>query len=173
VSGTLAEFQTAGVAVPSLDFTSPITGGTAGALDGNGAANRTAKTFTITGLSIPNNTDVMLRWSDPDHAAVDHGLAIDGFSVTPQAADTTKPACSYTIAAGPPKHIDFTVQDVGSGLSSVVVTTANNIVTPVPIPAFTAGTTAPVLFTATKNNQSLGAQIAIVMTDVAGNQASC
>jgi hypothetical protein len=87
--------------------------------------------------------------------------------------DTTKPTCTYTIVAGPPKHIDFVVQDAGSGMQSVVATTANNIVTPVPIPAFTPGTTASIAFTATKNNQSLGAQIAIVMTDVAGNQASC
>ena len=51
VTGTLAEFQTAGVAVTGLDFTSPITGGTAGALNGNLAANRTALTFSITGLT--------------------------------------------------------------------------------------------------------------------------
>jgi uncharacterized repeat protein (TIGR01451 family) len=85
VTGSLAEFQSAGVVVPSLDFTSPITGGTAGALSGNLAANRTALTFTITGLSIPNGTEVMLRWSDPDHTGTDHGLSIDDFSVTPNA----------------------------------------------------------------------------------------
>jgi hypothetical protein len=83
VTGSLAEFQSTGVAVPSLDFTSPITGGVAGALNGNLAANRTVLTFSITGLSIPTGTEVMLRWSDPDHAGVDHGLAIDDFSVTP------------------------------------------------------------------------------------------
>jgi uncharacterized repeat protein (TIGR01451 family) len=86
VTGALAEFQSAGVAVTSLDFISPITGGTAGALNGNLAANRTTRTFTITGLSISNGTEVMLRWSDPDHTGTDHGLAIDDFSVTPQGA---------------------------------------------------------------------------------------
>ena len=85
VTGSLAEFQSAGVAVSALDFTSPITGGVAGALNGNLAANRTAMSFTITGLSIPSGTDVMLRWSDPDHTGADHGLAIDDFSVTPHA----------------------------------------------------------------------------------------
>ena len=86
VTGSLAEFQNAGVAVTALDFTSPITGGTAAALDGNLAANRTAVVFSITGLSIPNGTEVMLRWSDPDQAGADHGLSIDDFSVTPQGA---------------------------------------------------------------------------------------
>ncbi|HEX6186225.1 MAG TPA: hypothetical protein VFZ44_20215 [Pyrinomonadaceae bacterium] len=86
VTGSLAEFQSAGVAVPQLDFTSPITGGTAGALDGNLAANRVTLTHSITGLSIPNGTEIMLRWSDPDHTGADHGLSIDDFSVTPQGA---------------------------------------------------------------------------------------
>lgn len=83
VTGSLAEFQTAGTAISNLDFTSPITGGVAGALDGNAAANRTAITFSITGLSIPDGTEIMLRWSDPDHTGSDHGLAIDDVSVTP------------------------------------------------------------------------------------------
>src|SRR5262245_39090412 len=38
VTGSLAEFQSAGVAVALFDFTSPITGGAAGALNGNLAA---------------------------------------------------------------------------------------------------------------------------------------
>lgn len=83
VTGSLAEFQSAGVAVPSLDFTSPITGGTAGALNGNLAANRVALNFTITGLNIPVGTEIMLRWADPDHTGADHGLSIDDFSATP------------------------------------------------------------------------------------------
>src|SRR5262249_39389642 len=86
VPGSLAEFQSAGVAVPSLDFTSPITGGTAGPLNGNLAANRVALSFVISGLNIPNGTEVMLRWSDPDHTGADHGMSIDDFSVTPNGA---------------------------------------------------------------------------------------
>src|SRR5215468_11116155 len=49
VTGSLAEFQLAGVAVPNLDFTSPVTGGTAGPLIGNLPANRVSISFTITG----------------------------------------------------------------------------------------------------------------------------
>ena len=88
VTGSLAEFQSAGVPVTALDFTSPITGGVAGALNGNLAANRTAINFTIPGLTIPSGTEVMLRWSDPDHGGSDHGLSIDDFSVTPQGGGT-------------------------------------------------------------------------------------
>ena len=87
--------------------------------------------------------------------------------------DTTKAVCSHMIVAGPPKHVDFVVQDVGSGIASIEVATANNIVTPIPIPAFAPGTTEPVSFTATKDDQAKGAQIAIVVTDLAGNRSSC
>ena len=95
VTGSLAEFQSSGVAVPALDFTSPITGGAAGALNGNLAANRVTLSFSITGLSIPDRTEVMLRWSDPDHIGADHGLAVDDFSVTPGATS----AISISVAA--------------------------------------------------------------------------
>jgi len=86
LTGSLAEFQMAGTGVAALDFTSPITGGAAAALDGNSAPNRTAIASTITGLSIPNGTEIMLRWSDPDHTGADHGLSIDDFSVTANGA---------------------------------------------------------------------------------------
>ncbi len=80
----------------------------------------------------------------------------------------------YTIVPTPaPAHIDFTVQHVGSGIASISFPTLNNIVTPVPVPGFSAGTTSPVSFTATKANNSLRAQIAVVITDVAGVQSSC
>src|SRR5262245_32822312 len=96
VTGSLAEFQSAGVAVPNLDFTSPVTGGTAGALDGNLAANQAHLSFTITGLNIPNGTEIMLRWSDPDHSGSDHGLAIDDFSVTALADGVPTPTPTPT-----------------------------------------------------------------------------
>ena len=63
------------------------------------------------------------------------------------------------------------VLDTGGGLSSVTVTTADNVT--VSTPSFTPGTNAPVTFTATKQNQALPARVAIVLTDVAGNQSSC
>jgi hypothetical protein len=89
VTGSLAEFQSAGITVSSLDFTSPITGGGVGVpLDGNLAANRVTMTFTVSGLNIPNGTEVMLRWSDPDHTGADHGLSVDDVSIIPRAAPT-------------------------------------------------------------------------------------
>jgi predicted extracellular nuclease len=97
ITGSLADFQSAGTNVTALDFTSPITGGTAGALNGNLAANRTAISSTISGLSLANGQQILLRWSDPDHTGSDHGLSIDDFSVTPNAtAATPTPTPSTT-----------------------------------------------------------------------------
>jgi subtilisin-like proprotein convertase family protein len=166
-------------------FSEPVTGFTGTDVSFTGSTAGGTKTATVTGSGTTYNVAVNgMTTTGTVIATIPAGRAFDAASngntassggdnsVTWQ-AETVKPTCSYTIQAGPPKHIDFTVQDVGSGLASIAVTTANNIVTPVPIPAYTVGTTSPVAFTATKNNQSMSAQIAIVMTDVAGNQASC
>ncbi len=93
VSGSLAEFTSPGSAVAALDFVSPITTATAGALNGNLAANRSVRTATISGLSIPDGAEVMLRWADPNHTGNDHGLSVDDFSVTPH-GDSAQPALS-------------------------------------------------------------------------------
>lgn len=104
VTGSLAEFQAAGVAVPALDFTSPVATASAGALDGNAAANRSVKTVTISGLNIPNGSEVMLRWLDHNESGNDHGLAIDDLAVTPHG----------TGAGGPTLSIDDVTHDEGN-----------------------------------------------------------
>jgi predicted extracellular nuclease len=70
----------------ALDFNPPVTTGTAGALDGNAAANRTAISSTINGLSIPNGASFFIRFSDVDATGADDGLSVDDFSITPQGA---------------------------------------------------------------------------------------
>ncbi len=137
VAGTLIEFQTAGVSVPALNFTSPITGGSAGALDGNAAANRVAISTTITGLSIPNGTEVMLRWSDPDHSGADHGLSIDDLSITPNSGGVVTPNLTINDVAVTEGDVgtttaQFTVSlsaAAGAGGVSFDIATADNTAT--------------------------------------------
>ena len=85
--------------------------------------------------------------------------------------ETTAPVCVWSRFLGTPKRVDFAVSDAASGLASIVVTTAVNIL-PVDVP-FSAGTTATISFSAVKDNQSLSSQVAVVLTDVDGNQLSC
>jgi predicted extracellular nuclease len=76
VTGTWSDVNT-------LDFNGPISTGTVGALDGNAAANRTAISFTITGLSVPNGATFYIRWLSFDATGADDGLSVDDFSITP------------------------------------------------------------------------------------------
>ena len=69
--------------VSALDFSSPVTTGTVGALNGNTAANRTTVSATISNLSIANGATFFIRWTDLDASGADDGLAIDDFSITP------------------------------------------------------------------------------------------
>jgi hypothetical protein len=68
--------------VDALDFQTPFTT-TAGAVDGNSAAARTAKAGTIAGLAIPSGQTFWIRWNDSDVSGSDDGLAVDDFSLTP------------------------------------------------------------------------------------------
>ncbi len=72
----------------ALDFVSPTVGAAATALDGNAAANRTAKAATLS-VSVASGQEVWLRVKDIDDGGADHGLAIDDFSVTASAAAVT------------------------------------------------------------------------------------
>src|ERR1041385_6991508 len=127
----------------ALDFNPPITAGTAGALDGNAAANRTAISSTITGLSIPNGATFFIRFNDVDATGADDGLAIDDLSVTPHggaASPTPTPTPALSIndvsqAEGDAgtTNFNFTVSlstPAQSGGVSFTVNTADGVTNP-------------------------------------------
>ncbi len=83
--GVITNVNSAGTWIDfdALDFTSPTTGATAVALDGNLLSNRTPKSAALSSISLAPGQEIWLRWSDPDHMpGGDHGLAIDDFSVS-------------------------------------------------------------------------------------------
>lgn len=77
----------------SLNFVSPITTGTSGALNGNDPLNRVVINNEITGFAaIPNGSNVWIRWVDEDIASVgDHGLAIDSLIIIPKFVACNEP----------------------------------------------------------------------------------
>ena len=190
---TVSIVQAAGQADPTqhspinftATFSEPVTGFSGSDVTFTGSTAGGTKVASVTGGPTIYNVAVTgMTTSGTVVVQVPAGSAIDAasnpdtassISPTPVAwvLDATVATCSYTIVGGNPKHIDFTVQDVGSGIATITFPTLNNIVTPVAVPIFTVGTTAPISFTANKNNQSLSSQIAVVITDVAGNRASC
>jgi predicted extracellular nuclease len=69
--------------VDALDFSSPVTTGAVGALDGNAAANQTLVQGAIPGLTLADGASLWIRWSDFNSSGADDGLAVDDFSLTP------------------------------------------------------------------------------------------
>lgn len=84
-------------AVTALDFYSPITSGTVGALDGNAAANRTVVSGSIGGLLMAPTAVIWIRWTDYDVTSADDGLAIDDFEL--RANEGPVPAVPTTLGA--------------------------------------------------------------------------
>jgi len=94
------------------------------------------------------------------------------YAMSLRSRETTKPTCAWSVQSSP-KRVDFTVADAGAGLATIQIVTAVNIVQPVNVPIFSAGSTAPISFSAVKDVQTASSQVAVVITDVDGNTASC
>lgn len=89
--------------VAALDFSSPTTTGTPGALDGNASANRTLRSASITGLTLAPNATLYVRWIDIDVVpGADDGLAIDdvSFGVSGEPPEDVPPTVATTPADG-------------------------------------------------------------------------
>lgn len=63
----------------ALDFSSPITTGTVGVLDGNLVANQRTVSGVIAGLELLQGQSIFLRFTDFDATGSDDGLGIDNF----------------------------------------------------------------------------------------------
>jgi hypothetical protein len=68
------------IAVSALNFTSPVTGATTIALDGNATGNFTNLTDSSV-ITLQPNDFITLRWRDNNDAGNDHGLALDNLKV--------------------------------------------------------------------------------------------
>jgi len=113
----------------SLDFPSPIHTASAGALDGNSAANRTALSATLN-VTVANGQEVWVRWRDLNDTGTDHGLAVDDFSLTPQGASSTNPSGSglanpSTVIAGNATLLTVTVTPGTNPTSTGLAVTGN------------------------------------------------
>ncbi len=78
---------------PGLNFTTPVTGGTAGALDGTVAANEMIFTnVPLAGVVVPAGQELFLRWflARPGSGS-SPGVAIDNFTISFQAAGNSPP----------------------------------------------------------------------------------
>jgi hypothetical protein len=147
-----------------------ITSGPNAGKSGSGVTNVAGQTtFTYTDTGGAGTDTIAAQFTTSSGSIVKAKPVTETWTA---ATDRTPPACALTsVVAGPPKQLKITVGDTGSGLKSVVVTTATNA--SVQVPTFTVGTTSSIVVTATKTNQAIAAGVALKVTDVAGNVTNC
>ena len=107
----------------ALDFVSPRTSTTLGALDGNLAANRAALSGTISGLSIAPGATIFIRFADFNISSSDDALAIDNFTVTPT-TDGAQSQSQTVSFAGP---VSLAEGNAGSTLYTFTVARSGGI----------------------------------------------
>ncbi len=110
-------------ALPSGDFTSPVTTATGAALDGNAAANRTEIAFDPA-LDLSSGQFVMFRWKDIDHVGADHGLAIDDVSV----GWTASASPAISVSATPNSFAENAGASASSGTVTIPVALGANLI---------------------------------------------
>lgn len=133
-TGTWTSFNT-------LNFISPITTGTSGALNGNDPLNRILITDEITGFTaVPNGGTIWIRWVDEDIASVgDHGLAIDSLTIIPKFAACNEPNTDasnfqFSNATGTSVTVSWTN---GTGIGRILIARQGSPVADLPVDGVT------------------------------------
>jgi len=137
-----------------------------------GASSGITLKVNVTNAAVPSvtNTASVATAGDTQQS---NDQASDPTTVT-LAADTTVPSCALTKTGTDTqgrKFIEVTVQDIGSGMKEIMVTQQTNL-SPV-VPPFTQGATVKLVVRATKIDQAASSQLAMRVTDVAGNAVNC
>ncbi len=170
-------------AVTALDFTAPKTG-TAGALDGNLAANYLAKSSTIT-VNVNNGQEIWFRWTKT--GSTSPGLAIDDFSVTATGsvaptltvAPTSLSGLDYVFGSGPSASQSYQLSGANltgfpgnilvSGSTNYMVSTDNsNFFASVNVPYNTATLAATTIYVRLKAGLSVGTYNGELVTNAGG-----
>jgi hypothetical protein len=147
---------------------------TAGVIDSNTkffSASTPAGATLLESVASSNNGSGTPRGGDAQSFNLTHTCP----ATQPPPPDTTPPTCKLTATlTGPPKAIQITVQDTGSGPASIILTSSSNVTTTPSLPLyFTVENTAPFAITATKVDQTKPSSLALRVTDLAGNVTTC
>ena len=83
-----------------FDFTSPVVGTTAAAVDGNGAGRVAGLGGSVTGAAWAAGNSLFIRWVERNDVGNDHGLAIDDLSFSVIASAVPEPGAWALLLAG-------------------------------------------------------------------------
>ncbi len=88
--------------VGTLTFNTPQDSRSGGgaALDGNNVANRVELFTANISISLPNNSEIFIRWVDAANSGSDHGVAIDDVRIYVPEAGVVGPLTLVAFAAG-------------------------------------------------------------------------
>lgn len=117
-------------------------GASTGALDGNAAANRYPVSGSLGGVAVPANGTVLLRWSTPDVAGSEDGIAVDDLSITATLGggggnQPVVPVCgSINASTGSAASLPLSASDGDGTVVSAAITSA-------PVPGITLGSVSP------------------------------
>jgi hypothetical protein len=117
---------------------------------------------------LPNPSPGGVIGPQPGNPATDAFFELALVTPPPPPDDTTAPTCSFELPAG---GIDATVQDGESGLASIEVRSAINLV--VAVPAFAPGTTDPVTVEASVVDPRRTSTLYLKVLDLANNARYC
>ncbi len=121
------------IAEHSLDFGAPKVAATSAvSLDGNAIGNRTAKSYTINGLSIPPLGKFWVKWVDLNVGGSDQALGIDDFSLTPQGTPTSADIKVNSFSFNPTTAYANGATDLTLDIGNVGPSTATNVVATIP-----------------------------------------
>ncbi len=147
---------------PGMDLVEKLTTlNTNVAVDGDDAANRTAISATITGLSIPNNAVFRIRWSDTNDNGNDGMYAIDDFTMTATVAGgatcTAPAAPTFSSTNGSSTSVSFVPDATNTSPYTITATpvgggtaiTATGNTSPISLMGLAASTSYSVTVTAT------------------------
>ena len=107
--------------VDTLDFSTPDTVAPTGMRDGNNASFRTARSSTISSLSIAPGATFFIRWNDFNVSNADDGLSVDDFSLTPHGMGGGTP--TLTISVAPPTFSEA----AGTNAATATVTRSSGV----------------------------------------------
>jgi hypothetical protein len=89
----------ASIAVPQLNFASPVVGNSGAKLDGNAPANRVAGiTFQVSGINWESGQQLLLKYSHPVSSGSNAGLAIDNFQFSASTTAVPEPSTCLMLA---------------------------------------------------------------------------
>jgi uncharacterized protein len=106
----------------ALDFSSIVTAGTVGALDGN--VNKATISSTISGLNLAPDSTIWFRWQDFNAAGADDGLGIDDITVsttTTPVGPTVSIESTANAAEAGPANGNFRISRTGDNANSLTV----------------------------------------------------